>query len=81
MPWPRQAAAAASKLSAEHRAVLDDLKNRRRLPSTDYIEVRYCTSNDRLSGAEAGDNARLQFFAQEMLPTLQSHLDQVGKMR
>ena len=75
-----------AKLLAEHRAVLADLKSKKAAAfDKAYIEVQYTAHVETVdlfkAYAEAGDNARLQFFAQEMLPTLQSHLDQVGKMR
>jgi putative membrane protein len=75
-----------AKLSAEHRAVLADLKSKKAAAfDKAYIEAQYTAHVETVelfkAYAEAGDNARLQFFAQEMLPTLQSHLDQVGKMR
>ena len=29
----------------------------------------------------SGDNERLKFFAQEMVPLLRGHLEQLGKLR
>jgi putative membrane protein len=31
--------------------------------------------------AKGGDNARMKQFANEMLPTLKAHLDQVSKIK
>src|SRR5262245_35997916 len=75
-----------TKLSAEQQAVLADLKSKKAAAfDKAYIEAQYAAHVETVNlfklYAEAGDNARLHFFAQEMLPTLQSHLDQVGKMR
>ena len=75
-----------AKLSAEHRAMLADLKGKKAAAfDKAYIEAQYTAHTEAVSlfkaYAEAGDNARLQFFAQEMLPILKSHLDEVGKMR
>jgi putative membrane protein len=75
-----------AKVADEHRAVLADLKSKKAAAfDKAYIEAQYTAHVETVAlfkaYAEGGDNARLQFFAQEMLPTLQSHLDQVGKMR
>ena len=75
-----------AKLAAEQRAVLADLKGKKAAAfDKAYIEVQYKAQVETVdlfkAYAEVGDNARMQVFAQEMLPTLQSHLDQVGKMR
>src|SRR5262249_27813012 len=73
-----------AKLSAEHRAVLADLKSKKAAAfDKAYIEAQYTAHVETVdlfkAYAEAGDNARLQFFAREILPPLRSIFDRVGK--
>jgi putative membrane protein len=76
----------AEKLDARHQALLDGLKARD-AASFDkaYIDAQYDAHVETVdlfkAYASGGDNARLKQFAGELLPTLQAHLDHVGKMR
>ncbi|WP_422003382.1 DUF4142 domain-containing protein [Reyranella sp.] len=73
-------------LDDKHRAVLDSLK------STDaagfdkaYVEAQFNAHVETVAlfkaYSTAGDNGRMKQFADELLPTLQKHLDEVSKMR
>ena len=74
------------KLDAAHQAVFDSLKGKD-AASFDkaYIDAQYKAHVETVdlftAYARDGDNARLKKFAAELLPTLQSHLEHVSKMR
>jgi putative membrane protein len=76
----------AEKLDAKHQALLDDLKKKDGSAFDEaYIKAQYDGHVETVAMFEAyakgGDNARMKQFANEMLPTLKTHLDHVGKMR
>jgi putative membrane protein len=74
------------KLDARHQAMLDDLraKNDTEFDKA-YIDAQYKVHVETVALFEGygkgGENARLRKFAEELLPTLQDHLDHLGKMR
>jgi putative membrane protein len=74
------------KLDARHQTILDTLK-KTDAASFDkgYVDAQYNAHVETIalfkSYAAAGDNAQLKAFAQQMVPTLQSHLDHVAKLR
>jgi putative membrane protein len=74
------------KLDARHQAMLDELraKNDTEFDKA-YIDAQYkvhVETVDLFKGySKGGENARLRKLAEELLPTLQDHLDHVGKMR
>jgi putative membrane protein len=76
----------AEQLDTKHQALLDALKAKD-AASFDkaYIEVQYNAHVETVdlfkSYARSGDNARLKIFTNEVLPTLQGHLDHVAKLR
>ena len=73
-------------LDARHRVVLDDLATRN---GADFdkayldAEIKAHTRAVALfqSYADGGDNARLKQFAEELLPVLKKHLEQVAQVR
>jgi putative membrane protein len=76
----------AEKLDAKHQALLDDLKKKDGTAfDAAYIKAQYDGHVETVAMFEAyakgGDNARMKQFANEMLPTLKMHLDQVSKLR
>jgi predicted outer membrane protein len=76
----------AEKLDAKHQALLDDLKKKDG-PTFDaaYIKAQYdghvATVAMFEAYAKGGDNARMKQFANDLLPTLKTHLDHVSKLR
>jgi putative membrane protein len=76
----------AEKLDAKHQALLDDLKKKEG-PAFDtaYVKAQHDGHVETVAMFEAyakgGDNARMKQFANEMLPTLKAHLDQVSKIK
>ena len=76
----------AEKLDAKHQALLDDLKKKDGAAfDTAYIKAQRDGHIETVAMFEAyakgGDNARLKQFANDMLPTLKMHLDQVSKLK
>jgi putative membrane protein len=76
----------AEKLDAKHQALLDDLKKKEGAAfDTAYVKAQHEGHVETVAMFEAyakgGDNARMKQFANEMLPTLKTHLDQVGKLK
>jgi putative membrane protein len=76
----------AEKLDAKHQALLDDLKKKEGAAfDTAYVKAQYDGHVETVAMFEAyakgGDNARMKQFANEMLPTLKAHLDQVSKIK
>ena len=74
------------KLDAKHQAILDGLQGKDGTSfDTAYIAAQYDAHVEAVSlfkvYAARGDNVPLQMFAQELLPTLQAHLDVVSKLR
>jgi putative membrane protein len=74
-------------LDEAHKALSDQLSHT--LPGKPfakaYVGVQARTLHDDLAFfqayAESGDNERLKFFAQEMVPLLRAHLEQVAKLQ
>lgn len=88
----RQAAADAKlplrdALDERHKALLDQLTHTApgKTLSKAYFEAQEKVLRDDtalLQGyAESGDNERLKVYAQEMVPVLRGHLEQLGKLR
>jgi putative membrane protein len=88
----RQAAADAKlrlreALDDRHKALLDRLTHTPpgRTLSKAYLETEEEVLRDDLAVfqgyAGSGDNERLKVFAQEMVPVLSGHLEQLGKLR
>ena len=76
----------AEKLDAKHQALLDDLKKKEGAAfDTAYAQAQHDGHVETVAMFEAyakgGDNARMKQFANEMLPTLKTHLDQVSKLK
>jgi putative membrane protein len=77
--------APSTAMDAKHQAILDDLakKDGAALDSA-YVEAQHKAHAETVelfqAYANGGDNTRIKQFAQELLPTLKSHLDQVGKL-
>jgi putative membrane protein len=76
----------AEKLDAKHQALLDDLKKKDSATfDTAYVKAQHDGHVETVAMFEAyakgGDNARMKQFANEMLPTLKAHLDQVSKIK
>jgi putative membrane protein len=76
----------AEKLDAKHQALLDDLKKKDGAAfDTAYVKAQHDGHVETVAMFEAyakgGDNARMKQFANEMLPTLKAHLDQVSKLK
>ena len=76
----------AEKLDAKHQALLDDLKKKEGAAfDTAYVKAQHDGHVETVAMFEAyakgGDNARMKQFANEMLPTLKAHLDQVSKLK
>jgi putative membrane protein len=74
------------KLSAKDQKIYDALKGAH--PATfdkAYIEAQYNAHVEAVNlfstYAKNGDNQRLKALATDLLPTLQSHLDQIAKLR
>jgi len=74
------------ELDARHQAILDDLEARD-AASFDkaYVEAQYQALRE-LAGlfrayATGGDDARIRQFAQDLLLTMRSHLDDASKLR
>ncbi len=73
-------------LDPKHKAIVDDLRAKQGADfDKAYLEAQYKAHVETVelfeSYAKGGDNARMKQFAQELLPTLRRHRDQVGKMR
>jgi putative membrane protein len=88
----RQAAADArlplrDVLDERHKALLDRLTHTPpgKTLSRAYLETEETVLRDDLAVfqgyAGSGDNERLKVFAQEMVPVLSGHLEQLGKLR
>jgi len=76
----------AEKLDAKHQALLDDLQKKDGAAfDTAYVKAQHDGHVETVAMFEAyakgGDNARMKQFANEMLPTLKAHLDQVSKLK
>ena len=76
----------AEKLDAKHQALLDDLQKKDGAAfDTAYVKVQHEGHVETVAMFEAyakgGDNARMKQFANDMLPTLKTHLDQVSKIK
>lgn len=76
----------AEKLDAKHQALLDDLKKKDGTAfDTAYIKAQTDGHTETVAMFEAyakgGDNARMKQFANDMLPTLKTHLDEVSKLK
>ena len=76
----------AEKLDAKHQALLEDLKKKDGATfDTAYVKAQHDGHVETVAMFEAyakgGDNARMKQFANEMLPTLKTHLDQVSKLK
>ena len=76
----------AEKLDAKHQTLLDDLKKKDAAAfDTAYVKAQHDGHVETVAMFEAyakgGDNARMKQFANEMLPTLKTHLDQVSKIK
>jgi len=76
----------AEKLDAKHQALLDDLKKKDGAAfDSAYVKAQHDGHVETVAMFEAyakgGDNARMKQFANEMLPTLKTHLDQVSKLK
>jgi putative membrane protein len=81
LPPPRDA------LDAEHKALFDALSHTApgKAFAKAYVEVQSKALADDTklfeAYAQSGDNERLKYFAQEMVPLLRGQLDQVDKLR
>jgi putative membrane protein len=76
----------AEKLDAKHQALLDDLTKKDGAAfDTAYIKAQHDGHVETVAlfdaYAKGGDNARVKQFANEMLPTLKAHLEQVSKLK
>jgi putative membrane protein len=76
----------AEKLDAKHQALVDDLKKKDGAAfDSAYVKAQHDGHVETVAMFEAyakgGDNARMKQFANEMLPTLKAHLDQVSKLK
>ena len=76
----------AEKLDAKHQALLDDLQKKDGTAfDTAYVKAQHDGHVETVAMFEAyakgGDNARMKQFANDMLPTLKAHLDQVSKLK
>jgi putative membrane protein len=74
------------KLDAKHQALLDDLQKKDGTAfDTAYVKAQHDGHVETVALFEAyakgGDNARMKQFANDMLPTLKAHLDQVSKLK
>jgi putative membrane protein len=74
------------KLDAKHQAIVDELTGKQGgVFDKAYIEAQYkahVETVDLFKGyAQGGEDTRMRAFAAELLPTLQAHLEHVGKMR
>ena len=73
-------------LDAKHQAIYDDLKKKDG-PAFDhaYVDAQAKGHVETVAMVEAyakgGDNARIKAFANEILPTLKTHLDNVKKLQ
>ncbi|HEY2870784.1 MAG TPA: DUF4142 domain-containing protein [Reyranella sp.] len=74
-------------LDAPHKALLDTLTHTKpgKALSKAYFEVEEQTLRDDAAVFQAyaanGDNERLKLYAQEMVPVVQSQIEQLGKLR
>jgi putative membrane protein len=76
----------AEKLDAKHQSLLDDLKKKDGTAfDTAYVKAQHEGHVETVALFEAyakgGDNARMKQFANEMLPTLKAHLEDVSKLK
>lgn len=74
------------KVDARHQTMLDGLKAANETSFDKlYVDAQHKAHVETVdlfkAYAENGDNARMKQFANELLPTLQAHLDHAGKMR
>jgi putative membrane protein len=72
-------------LDAGHKAVLDGLRKKDDVSfDKAYVEAQHKAHVETIAlfedYAKGGDNARMKRFAQEVLPTLRTHLELVSKM-
>ena len=79
-------AAPSDQLDAKHKAILEELNNRDDASfDKAYIDAQYKVHLDAIdlfkTYAKGTDNAALKLYATDMLPTLQAHLEQIGKLR
>jgi putative membrane protein len=81
LPAPREA------LDAGHKALLDELT---RTPPGKTLSKAYLEAQEKVlredlpvfeAYAKSGDNERLKVFAEEMVPVLRGHLEQLAKVR
>jgi len=81
LPVPRDA------LDEKHKALMDQLT---RTPPGKTLTKAYFETQDKVlrddlalfeGYAKNGDNERLKYFAQEMVPVLRGHLEQLGKLK
>jgi predicted outer membrane protein len=74
-------------LDAPHKALLDTLTHTKpgKALSKAYFEAEEQTLRDDLAVFQAyaakGDNERLKLYAQEMVPVVQSEIEQLGKLK
>lgn len=74
-------------LDANHKALADELAKTPpgKAFAKAFIEVQIKSLRDNLEPfraySQSGDDERMKFFAQEMLPVLRSHLEQAEKLR
>ena len=78
--------APADRLDAKHQALLDDLKKKDGATfDAAYIKAQTDGHVETVGMFEAyatgGDNSRMKQFANDMLPTLKKHLEEVSKLK
>jgi putative membrane protein len=81
-----KAKAPTEALDAKHQALLDDLKKKEGAAFDQaYVDAQMKGHVETVAMVEAyaknGDNARIKAFANDILPTLRAHLDQVKKLQ
>jgi putative membrane protein len=81
-----KAKAPADALDAKHQAIYDDLKSKDGVAfDKAYVDAQTQGHVDTVAMFEAyaksGDNPRIKAFANDLLPTLRSHLDHVKKLQ
>jgi putative membrane protein len=74
------------QLDAKHQAIYDDLKKKEGAALDQaYVDAQMKGHVETVAMVEAyakgGDNARIKAFANDILPTLRSHLDHVKKLQ
>jgi putative membrane protein len=81
-----KAKAPPDQLDAKHQAIYDDLKKKDGAAFDQaYVDAQMKGHVETVAMVEAyakgGDNARIKAFANDILPTLRSHLDHVKKLQ